>query len=276
MVGVPVSVCVPAFNAARTIVETIESIRAQDFADFEIVVLDNASTDGTGDLVRSFDDERIRLCTNDTVLPMVDNWNRVMSQARGDLVKLVCADDLITPDCLSAQVDSLRDPEVAVAGAKFDVIDDEGAVLARARGLGNLVGRCSSRRALGAFVRKLPDELCPTAAFLFRRHEFEATGGFRTDFFYAMDIDLVARLCARGRFYGHNRVLAINRASVFNHSSTTSTLSKFSDVLRFNHHARREYRGLVGPVDVLAGDGKVLRQALVRLGARTKHLAGRG
>ncbi|TDP37877.1 GT2 family glycosyltransferase [Nocardia ignorata] len=276
MVGVPVSVCVPAFNAARTITETIDSIRAQEFGDFEIVVLDNASTDGTGELVRSIDDERIRLHSNDTVLPMTQNWNRVMSLAGGELVKLVCADDLITPDCLSAQVETLRDPRIAVAGAKFDIIDDDGTVLARARGLAGLIGCKSSRAALRTFVRRLPDDLCPTAAFLFRRREFEATGGFRTDFFYAMDIDLVARLCAHGGFYGHNRPLAVNRASIFNHSSTTSTLSKFSDVVRFNHHARREYRDLVRPVDVLAGDATVVRQALVRLGARARQLAGRG
>ncbi|WP_236573611.1 glycosyltransferase [Nocardia caishijiensis] len=274
--GVPVSVCVPAFNAARTITETIDSIRAQDFGDIEIVVLDNASTDGTGDLVRSMRDERLRLHTNDTVLPMTENWNRVMSLADGELVKLVCADDLITPDCLSAQVETLRDERIAVAGAKFDVIDDEGAVLARARGLAGLIGRRSSRAAIRTFVRKLPDDLCPTAAFLFRRREFEATGGFRTDFFYAMDIDLVARLCARGGFFGHNRPLAVSRASMFNHSSTTSTLSKFSDVVRFNHHARREHRELVRPVDVFAGDVTVARQAVVRLGARARQLAGRG
>ncbi|MFC4128047.1 glycosyltransferase family 2 protein [Nocardia rhizosphaerae] len=273
--GVPVSVCVPAYNAARTITETLASIRAQTFSDFEIVVVDNASTDGTGDLVRAVDDERIRLHTNDTVLPMVENWNRAVRCAGGELVKLVCADDLITPDCLSVQVETLGEPGIAVAGAKFDVIDDAGAVLATARGLAGLEGRRSSRAALRAFVRRLPDDLCPTAAFLFRRREFAAAGGFRGDFFYAMDIDLVAQLCSRGAFYGHDRPLAVSRASMFNHSSSTSTLSKFSDVVRFNHAARRDYRDLVAPMDVLAGDLVVLRQAVVRLGVRVTGLVGR-
>ncbi|MEU3013754.1 glycosyltransferase family 2 protein [Nocardia asteroides] len=276
MVGVRVSVCVPAFNAARTITETIESILTQEFGDFEVVVVDNASTDGTGELVRAFTDERIRLHTNDTVLPMVENWNRTLGLAGGELVKLVCADDLITPGCLSAQVEALRDPRIAVSGARFDVIDDAGAVLALGRGLAGITGRCSPRTALRAFVRKLPDAVCPTAAFLFRRRELAATGGFRDDFLYAMDIDLVARLCAHGQFYGDPDVLAISRASAFNYSSTTSTLSKFSEVVRFNHHYRRAHPDLVGPLDVVAGDAVVARQALVRLCARAKRLSGKG
>lgn len=276
MVGVRVSVCVPAFNAARTIVETLESIRAQDYENFDIVVVDNASTDGTGDLVRAFDDDRIRLHTNTNVVPMAENWNRALGLATGDLVKLVCADDLITPRCLSEQVGSMQDPEVAVAGAKFDIIDDDGVTLSRARGLGPLVGRCSPRTTLGALVRALPDDVCPTAALMFRRRDIEAIGGVRTDFLYAMDIDLVAQACATGAFFGHDQVLAVNRASLFNHSSTTSTISKLADVVGFNHHHRRAHRDLVGRWDVVIGDGTVVRQALVRLGARIEHLVRRG
>ncbi|MFD6397030.1 glycosyltransferase family 2 protein [Nocardia sp. NPDC060249] len=274
--GVRVSVCVPAFNAARTIVETLESISAQDFDDFEIVVVDNASTDGTGDLVRAFDDARIRLYTNDTTLPIVQNWNRAIELAGGELVKLVCADDMITPGCLSAQVESMADSEIAVVGAKFDVVDDDNVMLAQGRGLPGLVGRCSSRTVLRTLVQKMPDDVCPTAAFLFRRADFAVTTGFRTNFLYAMDVDLVAQLCERGEFFGHDRVLAINRASAFNYSSTTSSASKFVDVLRFNHHQRRQFRDRVGVIDVLIGDGRVLRQALVRVSARAARLFGRG
>lgn len=273
--GVRVSVCVPAFNAARTIVATLESIRAQDYPDFDVVVVDNASTDGTGDLVRAFADDRIRLSTNTTVLPMAENWNRALGLATGELVKLVCADDLITPRCLSEQVRSMRDPDIAVAGAKFDIVDDDGVTLHRARGLGPLVGRCSSRATLGALVRALPDDVCPTAAMMFRRRDVDAIGGVRTDYLYAMDIDLIARLCAHGDFYGHNQVLAVNRASLFNHSSTTSTVSKLADVVGFNHHHRRAQPALVGRADVAIGDARVLRQALVRLGARTRQLVRR-
>ncbi|WP_188826756.1 glycosyltransferase family 2 protein [Nocardia camponoti] len=272
--GVQVSVCVPAFNAARTIVQTLASIQAQDFTDFEIVVVDNASTDGTGDLVAAIDDPRIRLHTNADLLPMVDNWNRAIELASGDLVKLVCADDLIAPNCLSAQVASLADPTIAVAASKFSVIDDDGATLAQHLGLPGLVGRHESAAALRALVRKLPDDVCPTAAFLFRRADFAATTGFRADFLYAMDIDLIARLCANGAFYGHGQALATNRASAFNHSSATSSLSKFADVVRFNHHHRRAPG--VRLVDVIAGDGRVGKQALTRVGVRLRQLAGRG
>ena len=69
-----VSVCVPCYNGAEFLERTLESVLAQTFTDYELVVADNKSTDGTVDIVKSFSDPRIRLIQNERNLGMALNW----------------------------------------------------------------------------------------------------------------------------------------------------------------------------------------------------------
>ncbi|WP_308207417.1 glycosyltransferase family 2 protein [Mycolicibacterium komossense] len=268
-----VSVCVPALNAERTIAATLESILAQDFDDFEIVVIDNNSSDGTRSIVNSIKDSRIRLYHNETTLPMAENWNTAVRHARGELFKLVCADDLIAPQCLSIQVDTMGDDGIAATSSLFDVVDDDGAVIARQLGAHELQGYRTSEQAVRTLVRKLPDEVGPTGAFMFRTADIAKTAGFRANFMYALDIDLWVRLCARGAFYGQSVSLASNRASSYNVSSRTSTVSKFVDIIRFNHAMGQELSDRIRLLDVATGDLRVARAAVRRLGIKTADIA---
>jgi glycosyltransferase involved in cell wall biosynthesis len=268
-----VSVCVPAYNAERTLVPTLDSILAQDFDDFELVVVDNHSTDGTADILSRYRDPRVRVCTNDATLPMAENWNRSVELARGELFKLVCSDDMITPQCLSEQVAVMRDPAVAVVCSLFDIVDDDGAVLSKGHGAAELLGRHSAAEAVRVLVRSLPDDIGPSAAFMFRTEDFRRTSGFRPDFHYTFDIDLWIRLCVNGAWHGLAESLAVNRASKFNESSSTSSLSKFRDVVRFNHAIAGELSGQVRFRDVAAGDLRVARAAWHRVMVRLRGAA---
>jgi glycosyltransferase involved in cell wall biosynthesis len=252
----------------------LESILEQDFDDFEVVIVDNTSVDDTLEIVKSFHDSRIRIFSNNGTLPIAENWNRVVSFAQADLVKVVCADDLIARNCLSMQVGTMRNPRIALVSSIFDIIDDDGILLAHARGLPRLQGLHSSEEVSRVLVRRIPDEIAPTAAFMFRREQFVKTCGFRSDFEYALDIDLFARLCMNGDFFGHSESLAINRASTFNYSSRTSSISKFIDILKFNHAMLREFPERVGMFDVAMGDLRVARAGLRRLRVRTGSLLG--
>ena len=119
-----VSVCIPAYNAARFIGEAIGSVLAQTCRDFELVVVDDASADDTVDVVRRFSDPRLRLLRNARNLGLAGNWNRATSEARGRYVKLLCQDDLLRPDCLADQVAVLDHPgngDVALVCARRDI-----------------------------------------------------------------------------------------------------------------------------------------------------------
>ncbi|WP_280276470.1 glycosyltransferase [Nocardia wallacei] len=262
------SVCVPAYNAARTLETTLRSVLDQD-VDFELSVLDNASTDATASIARSFADRRIRLHRNESVLPIGENWNKAVAVSQGELVKVVCADDILLPGALEAQRDIMADPGIAICSAKFEVIDEAGAVEDTDLGLPGLLGAQPARTLMRTIVRRGPADFGPTAAAVFRRTDFERVGGFRGDLVFPMDVDLFARVSEYGAFYGMPEILAAWRNSSFNLCSRSSTVSKLTEMARFHHRLAREYPDLVTRSDVLAGDLRLVGQAGERVRVRT-------
>ena len=92
-----VSVCLPVYNGAPFVRQAVSSALAQTGVDLELLVIDNASTDSTVDIVRELHDPRLRLLRNETNIGAGRNWSRCLTEARGDLVKILCADDWLYP-----------------------------------------------------------------------------------------------------------------------------------------------------------------------------------
>ena len=100
-----VSILVPAYNAEATLAATIESVLAQTYADWELIICDDGSSDGTAAVVESFDDSRIRLIRGErSGLPAVGR-NRALEVAQGDHLAFLDADDLWEPEKLQRQLD---------------------------------------------------------------------------------------------------------------------------------------------------------------------------
>jgi glycosyltransferase involved in cell wall biosynthesis len=120
-----VSICVPAYNAERWLAEALESALRQTYADFELVLADNASTDATVEIASSFGDSRIRVETAPRTIGAVANHNRAVRLARGELVKFLHADDLLLPECLSEMVALMSENErIALVFAPRDILVD--------------------------------------------------------------------------------------------------------------------------------------------------------
>jgi glycosyltransferase involved in cell wall biosynthesis len=125
-----VSIVIPAYNAAGTIGRTIDSVLRQTFADFELLVIDDGSRDGTAACVASVEDPRVQLHTfENRGLPT--SRNRGVARARGEFIAFVDADDLWKPLKLERQVAALRAaPEAALAYSLTDSIDEHDRFLA--------------------------------------------------------------------------------------------------------------------------------------------------
>lgn len=209
-----VSVCVPAYQAERFLAATIESVLAQTFTDWELVILDNASPDRTGEIARSYPDTRIRALSNPGTIPLADNWNTVAAMARAPYLKLLCADDLIEPDCLAHEVDVLdRNPDVAMVASRRHFISADGDVVLRDRGLDGLTGLREPDEVITTVYRSGINPIGWPSALLLRRADFEAVGGFDTRWLHPIDLDLWLRLLSRGSLYGLDRPLASFRIS---------------------------------------------------------------
>lgn len=208
------SICIPAYRAAPYLAATMESVLSQTYEDWELVVVDNASPDATGDIARSFDDPRIRVHTNDRTVGLAENWNLAVASARGRYVKLLPADDLIRPTCVAEQVAILdAEPDLALVACRRDLIDRQGNIVLAGRGLHGLLGRHEPQSVVNRVARTGINPIGEPGAFLFRREDFFAVGGFDASLPYPLDLALVVRLLERGRFYGQSEVLASFRIS---------------------------------------------------------------
>lgn len=109
-----VSILIPVYNRVGLVAESIQSALAQTYPAFEIVVVDNASTDGTWELLERLatTDARVHIFRNPSNVGPVRNWLACLAQAKGDLCKILWSDDLIAPDFLDSTVPFLADSEV--------------------------------------------------------------------------------------------------------------------------------------------------------------------
>jgi len=176
-----VSVVVPAFNNAAYIEETIESILAQTYDDFELVIADHASTDATAQVISRFAGHpKVRLLDTPPGGGAARNWNRVTDAATGEFLKLVCADDLLYPTMLERQVAALDDAgerAVAVASQR-DILDAAGRPMLRKQGLAGLSGVVDGRRATRRSALVGTNILGEPHCVLLRRAALVATGGW--------------------------------------------------------------------------------------------------
>ena len=119
-----VSVIVPTYNRAHVIKEAIVSILSQTFTDFELIVVDNESTDNTEEVIKSYTDHRIRYFKNQNSGVVAVNRNYGINKARGEYIAFCDDDDLWMPEKLERQIEELeKDLEIGLVctnGIKFD------------------------------------------------------------------------------------------------------------------------------------------------------------
>lgn len=123
----PVSVLMTVYNREGMVAEAIRSILAQDFGDFEFVIVDDGSTDRTAEVIRSFADPRIRLASLATNCGIAMGRNLGLGLVRGEFVAVMDSDDLAMPARLRTQYEFFRShPEIDIAGGNIiKVVGDQ-------------------------------------------------------------------------------------------------------------------------------------------------------
>lgn len=113
-----VTVLMPVYNGAQYVGQAIDSILNQTYSSFELLILDDGSTDGTREIISRYRDERIRLLVNPERLKLSGALNRGMLEAKGVFIARMDADDISRPNRIERQIDYLhKNPGVAVCGA---------------------------------------------------------------------------------------------------------------------------------------------------------------
>jgi glycosyltransferase involved in cell wall biosynthesis len=187
-----ISVCMPVYNAYRYVAEAVESILNQTLGDFEFLIIDGGSTDGSLEILKHYAarDPRIRLLSQ-TTRGIVPALNELLDQSQGEFIARMDADDISLPGRFEHQVDYLRaHPECLLVGCRAWYCDAEGDPLSEYPTL-------EGHNAIDAFHFEMKGPALIHPSIMMRRDAVFAVGKYRGS--YAEDVDLYLRLAEHGR-----------------------------------------------------------------------------
>lgn len=245
------SVVMPVHNALPFLEECIKSILTQTLTDFEFVILDDASTDGSLELLRqwSLRDPRIRLHETKKQFGLAASSNAVVAKARAPLVARMDADDIAHPARLLRQITIMNErPDVVLIGTLCNGIDARGRVV-RPRDRWRLLRRSN----LSPF---------PHGSAMFRREVFDRVGGYDERTVGAEDQDLFLRMAACGRVLTLSDVLYSYR-----YHSSNATLSNGTRAVNEDHSKNGDALAafyMLGAMRLWAGDPPRLLQPMLQ------------
>lgn len=252
-----VSICIPTYNGAAYVRETVASALGQSEPSLEVVVSDDGSSDDTLNLVADFNDPRIRILPTADRVGAAENWNRAVGAARGSHIKLLCQDDVLAPDAVRvelAALDKVRSRGVtpAFASSRRRIIRDDGRVVIRARGHGGLPHVVDRATALRAIVRYGTNVFGEPSFTLFPRETIERVGSFDDAWCYLIDLDYYVRALASGPAVAVDAVGGAFRLSVGSWSSELAT-DQLTETRAFMQRVLDEAEGVVTTGDRFLG-----------------------
>jgi len=248
-----ISICIPTYNGEKFIARTIQSVLDQTFSNFEIIVSDDGSTDKTLEIVRSINDPRIVRIDSLSKVGAEANWNNSVANARADLVKLVCQDDLLYTHCLQTEFEAMSlsaNLDAAFCFSLRDFVTPKDRFIKGRRIANSEQKKLSKTQMLRKVVRSGGNPIGEPMAVTFRKSAFEKVGKFHGD--YVIDLNMWVGLLEIGSVLFIPRRLSAFRISK---TSWTSSLKKsqFESVRSLAKKIRRENRDSVSSIDLVRG-----------------------
>jgi glycosyltransferase involved in cell wall biosynthesis len=180
-----VTVFMPVYNRARTIRESVDSVLAQTFTDFELLLIDDGSTDESVRIIESYDDPRIRLVRHEENQGIPKTRNDGLRLAEGEYLALLDSDDCACPKRLERQVRMLDErPKIAAVGSWLKQID------ANSHTKGILIRPVLPRQ----IHARIPFVTCFKNPAMTARTDLMRKFGYREQFVFCQDIDMWARM----------------------------------------------------------------------------------
>ncbi|QTE74988.1 glycosyltransferase family 2 protein [Clostridiales bacterium FE2010] len=124
-----VSVIMPSWNTERFIANSIQSVINQTYQNWELIIVDDCSTDDTDNVVAGFSDERIRYLKNEKNCGAALTRNRALREAKGEWIAFLDSDDLWMPEKLEKQIDFMRENNCCLSYHQYEKINEEGQPL---------------------------------------------------------------------------------------------------------------------------------------------------
>lgn len=206
-----ISVILPVFNAESYIFDSINSILSQTYKDFELIIINDGSTDSSESIIQSFNDERIKYYRNDKNRGLIYTLNRGLTLANGEYIARMDADDICTPTRFEVQLSFLQDHvDIGVVGAEATIFQGQ--------------YKDYPQNKCGYFHKPKTDEEIKAKLFvdnpiihptvLMRKEVLEKTNGYNRNFYQVEDLALWIDLSQYTKFYNISRPLINYRISL--------------------------------------------------------------
>jgi glycosyltransferase involved in cell wall biosynthesis len=218
-----VSIAIPTYNSAEYLREAIHSILRQQLDNLEIVISDNASEDHTEEVVRSFQDPRIRYLRNEQNIGSGRNLDRCLHLATGEYVKLLCADDVLLDGIVARQVAVLdNEPGVTLVSCNLSLTDAELHPTGTAH---FFPGHAQGSRLQALCLGTCNNYIGGPSNFLFRRRDAEGLS-WDSSYKWIADLKFGLQLLGRGSYRNIDEPGYLYRR----HAATVSALDCPADI----------------------------------------------
>ena len=257
--NLPISVVMPVYNCEKYLSYSIESILSQSFKAFELIIVDDGSSDNSMKIIQSYKDKRVKVIDNQKNIGVTKSLNRAIHYSKGQYIARMDADDISLVDRLEKQFNFMENnPKVAVLGGGYQEIDSDGRLV-------NYIFKppVDKRTIEHQLLFKKPFAnpiVHPTA--IIRRTALEDIGGYRVLFQTAQDYDLWLRTSEKYIIQNLDEILIYYRFhpdSIFNKSVFENTI--FPMAARASARMRR--KGLKDPVN---NEASLTSKVLMTLG----------
>jgi glycosyltransferase involved in cell wall biosynthesis len=226
-----VSVLLPVYNAQKFLSESIESILTQTYQNLELIVVDDASTDDSWQIMQLYKekDNRVKIFQNIQNLKLSRTLNKALSSASGKYIARMDADDISLPDRIQLQVDYMEShPEVGICGGRMNIIGTDGVIFG-----------CRKYHLVDKEIRSHIFRYSPYShpLIMMRKNVLDQVGGYRHEYNPAEDYELYFRIGEISRFGNLPHTLLNYR--IVGNSMTTGDTKKME---RLTIRIRDQYR----------------------------------
>lgn len=195
-----VSVCIPTYNRRELLAETLESLRRQDYGDYEVIVCDDCSTDGTYEFLCSLKWPRLRVLRNERNLNLPGTMTRLFAEAKGEYIGMQHDHDLYEPSFLTRMVETMDlHPGAGFGCCAYHILDPGGRLVREPHiaefNLFPATGLLPGSKLIEILTTRVSTPI-PAMGTMFRRADVEEAGGYRPDWYLAADEDLYRRVAA--------------------------------------------------------------------------------
>jgi glycosyltransferase involved in cell wall biosynthesis len=248
-----VSIITPTYNHERYIRSCIESVLSQTHSNFEQIIIDDASTDGTAEIISQYveKDRRIKFIQHNTnygIYKLADIYNKFLNFSKGEFIAILEGDDLWPPDKLEKQLKLFSNSKVVVTWGAGKIIDKDGNELgtfpkAWEKWPDDVICNRPPGKALKILLHNF--FLLPSSSLMFRRQQLQEIGGFwQPDGYFAVDYPTCIKMSLKGEFLYSKEILGYWRnhqdqvTSTLAHASTTIVSDEFLKLIP--EHQKKE------------------------------------